>query len=108
MRCGFVRMRKRFFNGLVLFCVLLRQAFPREPTFLGEARPMEMFLQDLRYAIRTLWKSRAFAAVAILTLALGIGASTAIFSVIQNVLIEPFPYPDAKRFMTVEIHDATR
>ena len=54
MRCGFVRMRKRFFNGLVLFCVLLRQAFPREPTFLGEARPMEMFLQDLRYAIRTL------------------------------------------------------
>jgi putative ABC transport system permease protein len=66
---------------------------------------MEMFLQDLRYAIRTLWKSRAFAAVAILTLALGIGASTAIFSVIQNVLIEPFPYPDASRLMYPSIHD---
>ena len=66
---------------------------------------MEMFLQDLRYAIRTLWNSRAFAAVAILTLALGIGASTAIFSVIQNVLIQPFPYPDASRLMYPSIHD---
>ncbi len=66
---------------------------------------MEMFLQDLRYAMRTLWKSRAFAAVAILTLALGIGASTAIFSVIQNVLIQPFPYPDASRLMYPSIHD---
>src|SRR5260370_22956776 len=97
MRLVFVRMLKRFFNGLVLFCVLLRQAFPREPTFLGEARPMEMFLQDLRYAIRTLWKSRAFAAVAILTLALSIVASTAIFTVIPNVLIAPFPYPHPTR-----------
>jgi putative ABC transport system permease protein len=67
---------------------------------------MELFLRDLRYALRTLWKSRAFAAVAILTLALGIGASTAIFSVIQNVLIEPFPYPDASRLMYPSIHDA--
>jgi putative ABC transport system permease protein len=66
---------------------------------------MEMFLQDLRYAVRTLWKSPAFAAIAILTLALGIGASTAIFSVIQNVLIEPFPYPDASRLMYPSIHD---
>jgi putative ABC transport system permease protein len=66
---------------------------------------MEMFLQDLRYAIRTLWKSRAFPAVAILTLAFGIGASTAIFSVIQNVLIQPFPYPDASRLMYPSIHD---
>jgi len=69
---------------------------------------MEMFLQDLRYATRTLWKSRAFAAVAIITLALGIGASTAIFSVIQNVLIQPFPYPDASRLMYPSIHDTQR
>src|SRR2546421_3160793 len=46
--------------------------------------------------------------VAIITLALGIGASTAIFSVIDNVMMEPFPYPDAQRFYSVQIHDAER
>lgn len=69
---------------------------------------LETLWRDLTYALRTLRKKPGFALVAIATLALGIGASTAIFSVIENVLIEPFPYPDAKRFMTVEIHDATR
>ncbi|MGB6832934.1 MAG: ABC transporter permease [Candidatus Acidiferrum sp.] len=62
--------------------------------------------QDFRYAGRTLRKSPGFAVVAIVTLALGIGASTAIFSVIENVLMEPFPYPDAQRFVSVQIHDA--
>jgi predicted permease len=66
---------------------------------------METFLQDFRYAFRSLWKSRSFAAVAVVTLALGIGSSTAIFSVIENVLIEPFPYPDASRMMYMSIHD---
>jgi putative ABC transport system permease protein len=66
---------------------------------------MEMLLQDLRYAARTLSKSRAFATIAIITLALGIGASTAIFSVIQNVLIQPFPYRDASHLMYPSIHD---
>ena len=66
---------------------------------------MDTLRQDLRYALRNLAKSPGFAVVAVLTLALGIGASTAIFSVIENVLIEPFPYPDAQRFMTVQIHD---
>ncbi len=69
---------------------------------------METLRQDIRYAARTLWKSRGFAAVAIITLALGIGASTAIFSVIDNVLMEPFPYVDAGRFMSVQIHDTER
>ena len=46
--------------------------------------------------------------MAIITLALGIGASTAIFSVIDNILMEPFPYPDAQRFMSVLIHDTER
>jgi putative ABC transport system permease protein len=69
---------------------------------------LETLRQDIRYAARTLWKSRGFAAVAIITLALGIGASTAIFSVIDNVLMEPFPYTDAGRFMSVQIHDTER
>ena len=66
---------------------------------------METLAQDIRYALRTLRKSPGFALVAILTLALGIGASTAIFSVIENILMEPFPYPDAQRYMSVLIHD---
>jgi putative ABC transport system permease protein len=69
---------------------------------------LETLRQDIRYASRTLWKSRGFAAVAMITLALGIGASTAIFSVIDNVLMEPFPYQDAGRFMSVQIHDTER
>lgn len=69
---------------------------------------METFRQDIRYALRTLWKGRGFAFVAMITLALGIGASTAIFSVMDNVLMEPFPYDDAQRFMTVQIHDTER
>src|SRR6266481_3452505 len=64
--------------------------------------------QDIRYALRNLRKAPGFAAVAVITLALGIGASTAIFSVIENVLMEPFPYPDAQRFYSVQIHDAER
>ena len=66
---------------------------------------MGSFWQDVRYAGRNLRKSPGFAIVAMVTLALGIGASTAIFSVIENVLMEPFPYPDAKHFVSVQIHD---
>src|SRR5215467_10700974 len=66
---------------------------------------METLGQDIRHALRNLAKSPGFAVVAIITLALGIGASTAIFSVIDNIMMEPFPYPDAQRFMSVQIHD---
>jgi putative ABC transport system permease protein len=64
--------------------------------------------QDFRYGLRTLWNARRFAAVAILALALGIGATTVIFSVIDGVMMEPFPYRNADRFVTFFIHDVTR
>ena len=70
--------------------------------------PVEDLWRDVRYALRSLGRSRAFAAVAIVTLGLGIGASTAIFSVIDNVLLEPFPYKDAGRMVFVRIHDTAR
>src|SRR6267143_1187019 len=64
--------------------------------------------QDIRFALRNLRKSPSFAIIAAITLALGIGASTAIFSVIENVLMEPFPYTDPGRIVAVQIHDTER
>jgi len=60
---------------------------------------LESLWLDIRYALRTLWKNRGFTAVSIATLALGIGAATAIFSVIDNVLVAPFPYPGGNRIV---------
>jgi predicted permease len=67
---------------------------------------LEALWLDLRYSLRALWKSRRFAAVSIVTLALGIGAATAIFSVIDNVLLAPFPYKGASRMVFPRIHGA--
>jgi predicted permease len=63
--------------------------------------------QDLRYGARSLGNQPAFTALAILTLALGIGAATTIFSVIHNVLMDPFPYKDADRVIAIRIHETS-
>src|ERR1700751_1860545 len=62
---------------------------------------MATLIHDIRYALRQLHKRLGFTAVAVITLALGIGASTAIFSVVYGVLLRPLPYSDPNRIMAV-------
>ena len=68
---------------------------------------MQTMWQDLRYGLRGLAGRPSFTLLAVLNLALGIGAATTIFSVIQNVLLDPFPYADARRVAMIQIHDTT-
>jgi putative ABC transport system permease protein len=69
---------------------------------------MHWILQDFRYGLRGLRKQPGFTFLAVLALALGIGAATTIFSVIENVLLDPFPYTDAHRIVSFEIHDVNQ
>jgi predicted permease len=68
---------------------------------------MHAMLRDLRFGFRSLAKQPGFAVMAILALGLGIGSATTIFSVIQNVLLDPFPYTDASKVVSPQIRDTS-
>ena len=69
---------------------------------------MASVTQDIRFCLRGFRKQPSFVVLAVLALGLGIGSATAIFSVVENVLVEPFPYRAADRILTVQVHDLKR
>ena len=79
-------------------CVTITTRRERRMT---RAQLIDAFVQDVRFALRTLGRQKGWTAVAILTLALGIGANTAVFSVVNSLLLHPLPYPNADRIVII-------
>jgi predicted permease len=93
-------------NMLAQYMAALRQAHVPPPITPGTpaVHLLSDLWQDFRYATRTFWKQPAFASAAVLTLALGIGATTAIFSVVYGVLLKPLPFQEPERLVSLRQH----
>ena len=102
------RMALADFQGTALAHQMasLRQAHPTAPITPGAptGHLLGDLWQDVRYAARIFWKQPVFAATAVLTLALGIGATTAIFSVVYGVLLKPLPFVEPERLVSLRQH----
>src|SRR6185503_14215183 len=84
------------------FCLSYEHSAPTEQSKSKVHLIMDSIIKDIRYGARGLWKHPGFTAIVVITLALGIGASTAIFSVVDSVLLRRLPYRTAERIVAIQ------